>query len=102
MMSYLAPEETDCPFLSAPFSESKISSGIKDLKKGKASARDAINNDIIKATSDIITPFLVALFNNIHCSEFFPTVWLAIPLFKTGVCDDPNNYRAIPCQMVHF
>ena len=88
--------ETDCPFLSAPFSEPEISSGIKGLKKGK---RDASNNDIIKATSDIITPFLVALFNNIHCNEFFPTVWrlagIIIPLFKTGVCDDPNNYRGI-------
>ena len=55
-------------------------------------------NDIIKATADIITPLLVALFNKILVHEFSPEDWslgIIIPLFKSGEASDPNCYRGI-------
>ena len=82
--------------LIAPFDKSEISGGIKRLKTGKASSFDIVNNEILKAMADIITPILVLFFNNILKNETFPIAWsigLLIPLFKSGENDDPNNYR---------
>ena len=76
----------------------EIMKGIKALKKGKAVATDLISNDIIIATAEIITPFLVALFNKIIKYEITPEDWalgIIIPLFKSGDASDTNCYRGI-------
>ena len=75
-----------------------MAKGIKALLDGKAVAADRISNEILKATSDIITPFLVALFNKILELELFPEDWslgLILPLFKSGDTMDVNCYRGI-------
>ena len=72
--------------------------GIKDLKAGKASAHDIVSNDLIKATSEFISPLLCDLFNKILLHEYVPEYWgisLIIPLYKSGKQFDPNNYRGI-------
>ena len=68
------------------------------MKKGKAVATDLVSNELIKATSDIITPFLVALFNKLLDLEIYPEDWslgIILPLFKSGDISDVNCYRGI-------
>ncbi len=84
--------------LTAFFQEDEVGKGIKALKEGKAVASDLISNEILKATSDIIAPFLVALFNKILELETFPEDWslgLILPLFKSGDIMNVNCYRGI-------
>ena len=87
-----------CDMLTARFQTDEVLKGIKSLKMGKAVAADLINNEILKATGDIIAPFLVALFNKILDLEKFPEDWslgLILPLFKSGEIMDVNCYRGI-------
>ena len=80
------------------FCGGEIATGIKALKPGKAVATDLISNDIIKGLSDIVNPFLTALFNKILIHETFPEEWslgIIIPLFKSGDTTDANCYRGI-------
>ena len=84
--------------LTAQFQTDEVLKGIRSLKMGKAVAADLINNEILKATGDIIAPFLVALFNKILDLEKFPEDWslgLILPLFKSGETMDVNCYRGI-------
>ena len=92
-----SPSDTPSPLMKEMDSD-EIMSGIKALKKGKAVASDLISNDIIIATAEIITPFLVALFNKIIKYEITPEDWalgIIIPLFKSGDVSDTNCYRGI-------
>jgi len=81
------------------FSLIEILTGIKSLKKGKASALDAISNDILHCAAKTgAVPVLQAIFNNLIKFQFFPTQWatgIFVPLHKSGGVDDPNNYRGI-------
>ena len=82
----------------ALFEIDEVMKGLRRLKKGKAVASDLISNDMLKATADIIAPTLVNMFNRIIISEFPPETWdlgIIIPLFKSGVANDVNNYRGI-------
>ena len=91
-------ESPDCDSLTALFRDEEISKGIKSLASGKAVAADLVSNEILQATSDIITPFLVVLFNKILELEMFPEDWslgLILPLFKSGDVMDVNCYRGI-------
>ena len=85
--------------LTLPFTAEEVGGGIaKFLKKGKAVAADLLSNELIKATSDIITPFLVALFNKLMDLEVYPEEWslgIILPLFKSGDIADVNCYRGI-------
>ena len=91
--------ESPCPIMDKEFSLSEILTGIKSLKKGKASALDAISNDILHCAAKTgAVPVLQAIFNNLIKFQFFPTQWatgIIVPLHKSGGVDDPNNYRGI-------
>ena len=53
---------------------------------------------MIKASSDVILPALCNLFNTILNREYFPKMWsvgFIVPIYKSGDCDDPSNYRGI-------
>ena len=51
--------------LCSPFTEDKVSKGIAQLKNKKASGNDSISNEMIKASSSAILPFLVKFFDTI-------------------------------------
>ena len=96
--SVLNTQDSTTSPLMTKFGYDEVLRGIKALKIGKAVATDLISNDIIKATADIITPLLVALFNKILEYEISPEDWslgIIIPLFKSGEASDPNCYRGI-------
>ena len=65
----------ECPFLDANFTKGGIISGIKRLKKGKATAFDATTNDILRAAKDIIAQTLTNVFNKLaFFSAFLQTM----------------------------
>ena len=87
-----------CPILDRDFSLSEVVEGFKRLKKGKSSALDAISNDILKVSSNIIAPVVTAIFNRLLMLKHFPIQWatgLIVAIHKSGELDDPNNFRGI-------
>ena len=69
---------------------------IKQLKNGKASSIDLINNEILKNLNSPFRNLLLKLYN--HCFETGTYPWdtsVITPLHKKGDIRDPDNYRAI-------
>lgn len=94
----LNKQSLPCSVLDKVFTNSEVSSAIRKLKSGKATAMDIVSNDILKASSPYIVDYILQLFNYILSSEIFPDIWglgIIFPLFKSGEQDDPNNYRGI-------
>ena len=77
-LSSLKQSPKKCDMLTAQFQTDEVLKGIKSLKMGKAVAADLINNEILKATGDIIALFLVALFNKFLDLEKFPEDWSTV------------------------
>ena len=87
------PEE-----LNRKITSEEIINAISALPKGKAPGADGIIIEMLKHTTQFITPILLILFNKILESGVFPDDWaraLIIPLLKKGAVNDPNNYRGI-------
>ena len=71
---------------------------ISKLVNKNSCAYDLVSNKILKATIDIITPYLVVLFNKCIKEGVFPNSFKlaeVIPLFKGGDRQDPDRYRPI-------
>ena len=88
----------ECSVLDGEFTYTEVIGGIKRLKKGKATAFDAITNDLIKSSGNTIAPFLTKLFNKLVFFQHFPVHWstgLIVPIHKNGDMADPNNFRGI-------
>ena len=71
---------------------------ISNLELRKACGFDNISNRMLKATSHVIAPFLVQLFNNCMSKGIFPDLYKkahVIPLYKGGDKGDVNSYRPI-------
>ena len=71
---------------------------ISKLVNKNSCAYDLVSNKILKATIDIITPYLVVLFNKCIKEGVFPNSFKlaeVIPLFKGGDKQDPDRYRPI-------
>ena len=72
--------------------------GLKGLKNNKASSFDQISNEMLKTGGTIIVEPLLKLFNHILSRSFYPSAWkfdILNPIHKSGVKDDPNNFRGI-------
>ncbi len=81
-----------------PVEGTYVQQAIKQLKNGKASGPDKINNRIIKDAVDFIWKPLTMIFNSSlkHC--IFPDIWKiarVAPIFKAGSKKEANNYRPI-------
>ena len=84
--------------LDKDISDEEINLHIKKIKLGKSEGEDRISNEFIKYGGDILTPFMLKLFNTILQAEMVPTSWgvgLICPIYKSGDRQDPNNYRGI-------
>ena len=59
---------------------------------------DSIPSEIIKASFDLISPFLLNLYNKMYSTGEYPRSWgesIIQPIFKKGDANDPQNYRGI-------
>ena len=61
--------------LDKDISDEEINLHIKKKKLGKYEAEDRIPNEFIKYGCDILTPFMLKLFNTILKTEMVPTSW---------------------------
>jgi len=76
----------------------EVSNAINKLKCGKASGKDGILNEMLKAGHTELLPVLTKLFNIVLTSGCFPDIWrinMLSPLHKKGDNTCPENYRGI-------
>ena len=84
--------------LNGDISHNEVVEAISHLKQNKAGGPDTLIPEIFIHSAEIITPFLVGLFNHVFSSGQFPDAWteaIIQPLHKKGNTQDPNNYRGI-------
>ena len=84
--------------LDYPITELQIRTAVKKLKNNKSPYSDKIQNEMIKASLNEMMPIYHKLFNNVLNGGSMPLMWcsgLITPTFKSGVRNDPTNYRGI-------
>ena len=84
--------------MNGDISHNEVAEAISHLKQNKAGGPDTLIPEIFIHSAEIITPFLVGLFNQVFSSGQFPDAWIEAiiqPLHKKGNAQDPNNYRGI-------
>ena len=78
--------------------EEEIKIAISSLKANKAVGLDRISNEMIKAASTFIIPYINKIFNLIFSTGHYPKQWAFAyikPLLKKGDPKLPENYRGI-------
>ena len=68
------------------------------MPTGKAAGNDGITNEMLKLCSQIVSPYLVSIFNGIFDTGNFQERLckaIIIPLYKSGDLNKVNNYRGI-------
>ena len=85
--------------LNVPINDNEINIAIKSLKLNKSSGVDAILNEYIISTKQILMPVYRKLFNLILENGIVPSDWVKgniIPIYKNkGNKSEPANYRQI-------
>ena len=96
-LKYISEQVKQSVFL--PFTDTnKFSNLITKLDIHKGSSYDLISNKVLKATSEIVTPYIVYLFNLCLMQGVFPDTFKiaqVVPLFKGGIKEIPTSYRPI-------
>lgn len=79
--------------------DSIVKNAIQQLKRGKSGDHLGLTIEIFKTLKDTtLLQTLTQLFNRTHKEGRLPKTWghsIAIPLFKAGDPQAPENYRAI-------
>lgn len=86
----------DCQF--DEFTEGEIKEAFRRLSNKKSSGMDNISGYFIKKFDQVLTPYIVLLFNNIIKENKIPSTWKIakiIPVHKKGSFDDINNFRPV-------
>lgn len=84
--------------LDFPFTCKEVKDNIKLLRNNKQPGIDLISNELIKNGSNILTPYIVKLFNRILSMGQFPKTWnlsMISTIYKTGDINECKNYRGI-------
>ena len=81
-----------------------MKSVIFSLKNAKSPGLDNLAAEVFKTTCDLVSPYMVKLFNNIFMSGEYPESWgkgVIVPIYKNkGDIDSTNNYRGITLSNV--
>ena len=84
--------------LDSAITEAEIKNAVFSQKNNKSSSTDNLWAELFKCSYDIISPFLVKLFNRLFSNGEYPMAWaegIIVPIFKSGKPDEPHNYRGI-------
>ena len=68
------------------------------LKNNKAVGIDAISNEMLKCSFNVLQQCFLKLFNNLLSKGTYPSCWknaFITPIHKGGSLENPNNYRGI-------
>ena len=77
---------------------SELKEAVFSQKNGKSCGLDNLCAEIFKNSFDIISPFLLILFNRLFANGEYPKAWgegIIVPIFKSGNTHDTTNYRGI-------
>ena len=96
------PQHVTHPELDAKITEAELKDAIfhkkKKKKKNKSPGIDNLNSELFKISFDIISPFLLKLYNRLFLNGEYPTTWgegIIVPIFKSGNIDEAQNYKGI-------
>ena len=84
--------------LDSEITDSELKEAIFSQKNGKSCGLDNLCTELFKNSYDIISPFLLKLFNRLFANGEYPKAWgegIIVPIFKSGNPDDAQNYRGI-------
>ena len=84
--------------LNAEFSESELRKAVFKQKDNKSPGIDSISSEILKASYDTISPFLLSLYNRMFMTAEYPRSWgegIIAPIFQKEDVNDAGNYRGI-------
>jgi hypothetical protein len=90
--------DTDFNELDIPFTEKELKAAVFAQKNNKSPSNDEITGEIIKAAYEIISPFLLNLYNRMFHTGEYPVSWgegIISPIFKKGDINDAKNYRGV-------
>ena len=85
-------------FLNKIITVKEVKLAISKLKNGKAPGEDRILNEMLKSGKLTLSDSLCKIFNLVFASERYPYSWcknFLVPVFKSGIPDNPDNYRGI-------
>ena len=67
-------------------------------KNNKNTGTDKLSAEIFKVSFNIVSPFLLKLYNRLFLNGEYPRLWgegIIVPIFKGGNQDEAGNYRGI-------
>ena len=92
---FLGPNNDE---LDAMITEQEIRKAVFKQKNGKSSGPDDISAEIIKSSYDIISPYIISIFNYLFNNSEYPESWglgYIVPIFKGSDEKQAKNYRGI-------
>ena len=69
----------------------------------KSPGIDSRTGEILKASYEFVSPFLLSLYNIMFNSSEYPRAWgegIIAPIFKKGDINEASNYRGITLNSV--
>ena len=92
------------PDLDSEITSDEVKSVIFSLKNAKSPGIDNLAAEVFKTACDLLSPYMVKLFNNVFMSGEYPESWckgVIVPIYKNkGNIDSANNYRGITLSNV--
>ena len=91
--------------LNADFSKSELRKAVFKQKDNKSPQIDSISSEILKASYDTISPFLLSLYNRMFMTAEYPWSWgegIKAPIFKKRDVNNAGNYRGSPLLFMLF
>ena len=79
-------------------SETELKTAIFSQKNNKSTGTDRLCAELFKESFDIISPFLLKLYNRLFSNGEYPRLWsegIIVPIFKGGNLEEAGNYRGI-------
>lgn len=92
------PPYTTHPELDAEITEAELKEAVFHQKNNKSPGIDNLSSELFKISFDIISPFLLKLYNRVFRNGEYPSAWgegIIVPIFKGGNIDEAQNYRGI-------
>ena len=93
-----SPEPHAHPELDVEFTIDELREAVFHQKNNKSPGLDGLNAELFKVSFDIISPFLLKLYNRLFQNGEYPQSLgegIITPIFKSGSVDDAQNYRGI-------
>ena len=99
-------QDTDLtdPDLDSEITQDEVRSVVFSLKNSKSPGLDNLAAEVFKTACDLLSPYMVKIFNKIFMSGEYPDSWckgVIVPIYKNkGDIDSTNNYRGITLSNV--